>query len=102
MFASENTSNEDMISGMEKNMNVKIGEKVKIEATVVDYNEGSKTVKLKIGGFQEDNYTPAERIFVCDMQTVKKTFEMMIRERKNTICNLYQQTNIRRFLYKKV
>lgn len=42
-------------------MNVSIDDKVTIEATVVDYNEGSKTVKLKIEGFQEDNYTPAER-----------------------------------------
>lgn len=45
----------------ETNMNVNIGDKVKIEATVVDYNEGAKTVKLRIEGLQEDNYTPAER-----------------------------------------
>lgn len=42
-------------------MKVSIGDKVKIEATVVDYNEGTKTVKLRIEGLQEDNYTPAER-----------------------------------------
>lgn len=42
-------------------MKVSIGDKVKIEATVVDYNEGAKTVKLKIEGLQEDNYSPAER-----------------------------------------
>ncbi len=42
-------------------MKVSIGDKVKIEATVVDYNESAKTVKLKIEGLQEDNYSPAER-----------------------------------------
>ena len=29
------------------NMNVNIGDKVKIEATIVDYNEGAKIVKNK-------------------------------------------------------
>lgn len=42
-------------------MKVNIGDKVKIKATVVDYNKDAKTVKLKIEGFQEDNYTPTER-----------------------------------------
>lgn len=42
-------------------MNINIGDKVKIEATIVDYNEGAKTVKIRIEGLQEDNYTPAER-----------------------------------------
>lgn len=42
-------------------MKVSIGDIVKIEATVVDYNEGANTVKLKIEGLQEDNYTQAER-----------------------------------------
>lgn len=42
-------------------MKVNIGDKVKIEATVVGYNEGAKIVKLRIEGLQEDNCTPAER-----------------------------------------
>ena len=42
-------------------MNINIGDKVKIEATIVDYNEGAKTVKIRIEGLQEDNYTPAEK-----------------------------------------
>ena len=45
----------------DENLNVNIGAKVKIEATVVDYNEGTKTMKLRIEGFQEDNHTPTER-----------------------------------------
>ena len=46
---------------LEANMKVNIGDKVKIEATVVGYNEGAKIVKLRIEGLQEDNCTPAER-----------------------------------------
>ena len=37
-------------------MNVNIGDKVKIEATIVDYNEGAKTIKIRIEGLQEDGY----------------------------------------------
>ena len=53
--------NEDLLWRLERNMNINIGDKVKIEATIVDYNEGAKTVKIRIEGLQEDNYTPAER-----------------------------------------
>ena len=42
-------------------MNVNIGDKVKIKATIVDYNKDAKTVKIRIEGLQEDNCTPAER-----------------------------------------
>lgn len=42
-------------------MEVNIGDKVKIEAIVVDYNASAKTVKLKIKGLQEDNYTQTEK-----------------------------------------
>ena len=42
-------------------MNINIGDKVKIEATIVDYNEGAKTVKIRIEGLQEDGYTSTER-----------------------------------------
>lgn len=42
-------------------MEVNIGDKVKIEAIVVDYNKGTKTVKLRIKGLQEDNYTQTEK-----------------------------------------
>lgn len=42
-------------------MNVNIGDKVKIKATIVDYNQTAKTVKIRIEGLQEDNYTPTER-----------------------------------------
>lgn len=42
-------------------MNVNIGDKVKIEAVIVDYNEGTNTVKLRIEGLQDDNHTTIER-----------------------------------------
>ena len=42
-------------------MNINIGENVKINATVVDFNEGTETVKLRIKGLQEDNCTPTEK-----------------------------------------
>ena len=40
-------------------MKVNIGDEIRIKATVVDCNK--ETMKLKIKGLQEDNYTPVER-----------------------------------------
>lgn len=42
-------------------MKISIDEIVKITATVVDFNEGQKTVKLKIKGISEDNHTSTEK-----------------------------------------
>lgn len=42
-------------------MKINIGDEVKIKATVVDFNDGYKTVKLRIEGLSEDNRTPTER-----------------------------------------
>lgn len=54
-------------------MKVNIGDKVKIKATVVDYNEGAKTVKLKIEGFQENNYTPTESYIRMQYEDCEKS-----------------------------
>lgn len=53
--------NKSFSNRLENNMNVNIGDKVKIKATIVDYNQAEKTVKIRIEGLQEDNYTPTER-----------------------------------------
>ena len=53
-----------MKSGMEINMNVNIGDKVKIEATIVDYNEGAKTVKIRIEGYRKMVIHQQKGIFV--------------------------------------
>ena len=42
-------------------MKISIGNEVKIKATVVDFNDGHKTVKLRIEGLSEDNRTHTER-----------------------------------------
>lgn len=46
----------------ERQREMNIGDKVKIEATIVDYNEGAKTVKIRIEGLQEDGYMILKRI----------------------------------------
>ena len=61
-----------MKSGMEINMNVNIGDKVKIEATIVDYNEGAKTIKIRIEGLQEDGYTSTERYIRVKSENFEK------------------------------
>ena len=53
-------------------MNVNIGDKVKIEATIVDYNEGAKTVKIRIEGLQEDGYTSTERYIRVKSENFEK------------------------------
>ena len=53
-------------------MEVNIGDKVKIEAIVVDYNEGTKTVKLKIKGLQEDNCTQTEKYIRVKSENFEK------------------------------
>lgn len=42
-------------------MKYRISDEVKIKATVVDFNKGSQTVKLRIEGLSDDNHTPTER-----------------------------------------
>lgn len=59
-------------SESESNMNVNIGDKVKIEATIVDYNEGAKTVKIRIEGLQEDGYTSTERYIRVKSENFEK------------------------------
>lgn len=58
-----------------ENMKVSIGDTVKIEATVVDYNEGAKTVKIRIEGLEDDNYTQAERYIRMPYADCKKNIK---------------------------
>ena len=53
-------------------MNVNIGDKVKIEATIDDYNEGAKTVKIRIEGLQDDNHTSTERYIRVKSENFEK------------------------------
>lgn len=48
----------EIILKMEQKLN--IGDEVNIKATVVDWNNGFGTVKLKINGLQEDNVSEKE------------------------------------------
>lgn len=53
-------------------MKIDIGNKVDIKATVVDYNEVSKKVKVRIKGFSEDKYSNAERYIWIDYDDIQK------------------------------
>ena len=47
---------------------------IKINATIVDYNESYKTVKVKIGGYSENNTDKTEkyiRVKYKDIETIK-------------------------------
>lgn len=52
-------------------MNINIGDEVKINANVVDYNEGSKKVKLKINGYDETKTTITYKYIWVDYDDIK-------------------------------
>ena len=59
---------------------IAIGIIVKIDATIVDYNEGTKTVKLKIKGLQEDNHTPTEKYIRMRYVDCEEKMEIQYRD----------------------
>ena len=71
-------------------MEVKIGDKVKIEAMVVDYNEGTETVKLRIEGLQEDNYTQKTkyiRVKYENFEKITNNSETKLKELRDEKCD---------------
>lgn len=56
-------------------MKFSIGDAVKISATVVDFNEGCKTVKLMIKGLSEDNHTSTDRYIRMKNENVQSDLD---------------------------
>lgn len=51
---------------------IQIGDTVEIKARIVDYNDSSKKVKLRITGYEEDKETLAERYIWLNYNDIKQ------------------------------
>ena len=66
-------------------MKISIGDEVKIKATVVDFNESYKTVKLRIEGLSEDNRIPTERYIRMNDDTLSNIKEDILCKLDNAV-----------------
>ena len=55
---------------------MKIGDVAKITATIVDFKESQKTVKLRITGLSEDNHTPTEKYIRMKYENIQSVSDI--------------------------